>query len=176
MNFIDLAKQRYSVRSYQSTPVDQEKLAVILEAGRIAPTAANCQPNRFLVLNQPDHMSKLAKAANAHGAPLAILVCGSRSNVWTRPFDHHSMLDIDAAIATDHMMLCAEDLGISSCWLTYFDPAMIRREFQLPDDLEPINILVLGYSADTAPQSPCRHDKTRIPLEDMIYRNCSGRR
>lgn len=168
MDFINLAKKRYSVRDYCQTPVEQEKLDTILQAGQVAPTAANRQPNHFLVLNTSESLAKLSKGANLHGAPLAIVICGDKNSVWIRPFDNHNMLDIDATIATDHLMLCAEDLGLSSCWITYFDPQIVRTEMNLPSNLVPINILVIGYSADKMPQSENRHTQTRKPLSSMI--------
>lgn len=168
MSFIDLAKKRYSVRAYQTKAVEEEKVTTILEAGRVAPTAANKQPNHFVVLNTQEDLSRLSKGTNPHGAPLAIVICGNKDSVWIRPFDKQNMIDVDASIATDHMMLCAEDLGLSSCWLTYFDPEIIRSEFKIPSHLVPINILVIGYSAEPVPQSPERHIKTRKPLANMV--------
>lgn len=168
MKFLELAKKRYSVRNYQEKKVEQEKLALILEAGRIAPTAVNKQPNHFLVIQQAAGLEKLAKGVNAHGAPLAVIVCTDKDTAWTRPFDNHSMTDIDASIAADQMMMCAEDLGLATCWLTYFQPEIIRQEFNIPSNLVPVNILAIGYSADETPQSPDRHNKTRKPLDSLV--------
>lgn len=169
MDFLQLAKERHSVRKYTQTPVEEAKLQRILEAGRVAPTAANKQPQRFLVLASSDGLAKLAKACDPHGAPLAIVVCGLTDQVWVRPQDGHPMLDVDTSIATTHMMLEAWAQGIASCWITWFDPAVIRREFALPDTVVPVNILVMGY-ADGKTQSPDRHAKQRIPLESMVWR------
>jgi nitroreductase len=166
-NFLDLAKSRYSVRKYENRAVEAEKLTAILEAGHVAPTAANKQPCIFLVLNNGESIEKLRKACNPHGAPLAIVVCADKKSVWVRPFDKASMVDIDSSIAADHMMLCAQDLGLSSCWITYFDPAIVRREFNIPDNLVPVNILAIGYGADE-PQSPDRHTETRKPLDSIV--------
>lgn len=167
MDFLELAKKRYSVRNYEAKPVEKEKLDMILEAGRVSPTAANQQPNRFLVLNEAEDLQKLAKACTPHGAPLAIVVCADKNVAWVRPFDKASMVDIDASIAADHMMMCAEDMGLGSCWITYFDPAIVRKEFNIPDNLIPINILAIGYPVGT-PASPERHSKTRNPMGDIV--------
>jgi nitroreductase len=167
MDFLELAKKRYSVRAYQKRPVEQEKIDLILQAGRVAPTAANRQPNIFLVLSDEQDFSKLTKGTNPHGAALAIIVCADKKTAWVRPFDKASMVDIDATIATDHMMLQAEDLGLGSCWLTYFDPVIIRREFNIPDNIIPVNILVIGYP-DEEPASPERHSTARKPLENIL--------
>lgn len=169
MEFLQLAKERHSVRKYLAQPVEEAKLQSILEAGRIAPTAANKQPQRFMVITQDCGLAKLAKAATLHGAPLAIVVCGLKDKVWVRPQDGHDMIDIDTTIATTHMMLQAWALGIASCWITYFDPAIVRQEFSLPPTVEPVSILALGYAADTQ-QSADRHAQQRIALEDMVWR------
>jgi nitroreductase len=166
-SFLDLAKSRYSVRKYENRAVEAEKLTAILEAGRIAPTAANQQPCIFLVLNNKESIEKLYKACNPHGAPFAIVVCADKKSVWIRPFDKANMSEIDSSIAADHMMMCAQDLGLSSCWITYFDPKIVCKEFNIPDDVVPINILAIGYGADE-PQSPDRHAQTRKPLDSIV--------
>jgi len=138
-----------------------------LEAGRIAPTAANKQPCIFLVLNDKESIEKLCKACSPHGAPLAIIICADKNTAWVRPFDKANMVEVDSTIAADHMMMCAQDLGLSSCWITYFDPKIARKEFNIPDNIVPVNILAIGYNADE-PQSPDRHEQTRKPLDYMV--------
>jgi len=128
-SFLDLAKSRYSVRKYENREVEAEKLTAILEAGRIAPTAGNQQPCIFLVLNNEESIEKLCKACSPHGAPLAIVVCAEKTTAWVRPFDKANMSEIDTTIAADHMMMCAQDLGLSSCWITYFDPNLLDHLF-----------------------------------------------
>lgn len=168
MSFLELAKKRYSVRTYQSKPVESEKVNMILEAGRVSPTAANQQPNHFLLLTEKAELTKLEKATNPHGAPLAIIICADKKSAWIRPFDNASMIDIDASIATDHMMMCAEDLGLGSCWITYFDPVIIRKEFNIPEYLIPVNILVVGYPAGN-PAPITRHSTTRKKIDDIVH-------
>jgi nitroreductase len=166
-SFLDLAKSRYSVRKYENRSVEAEKLTAILEAGRVAPTAANKQPCVFLVLNNEESIEKLCKACKPHGAPLAIIICADKNIAWVRPFDKANMVEVDSTIAADHMMMCAQDLGLSSCWITYFDPKIVRTEFNIPEDIVPVNILAIGYNAD-AIQSPDRHAQTRKPLDSMV--------
>ena len=168
MNFLDIAKKRYSVRSYNSQNVEPEKLDKILEAAHIAPTAANLQPVRLLVIQEKTELDKIRKAANIYNAPLAIIVCSDHSIAWKRPFDNKQTTDIDASILTDHMMLEATELGLGSVWICYFKPDVIKEEFNLPDNLEPVNILAIGYS-DEKPASLTRHEETRMPLSDLIY-------
>jgi nitroreductase len=169
MSFLKLARQRYSVRKYEDKPVETEKLVAILEAGRIAPSAANKQPCIFLVLKDGVSITKLGKACGAgpYGAPLAIIVCADKNIAWVRPYDGSSMVDIDSTVATDHMMMCAQDLGLSSCWITYFDPAVLVKEFNVPNNLVPVNILVIGYGIDK-PMPSDRHAQTRKPLDSIV--------
>ncbi len=167
MNFLDNAKKRYSVRSYKSQKVEQEKLDLILEAARVAPTAANLQPVRLIVVQEKEGLAKIEKAANIYNAPLAVIVCADHSTAWTRPFDKKQTGDIDASILTDHMMLQASELGLGTVWVCYFKPDILSKEFDLPANLEPVNILAIGY-ADEEPADPDRHGKTRIPLETLV--------
>lgn len=170
MDFNELAKQRYSVRKYKPVKVEEDKLKKIIEAGWVAPTAKNIQPQKFLVLTDENILAKLSKVTNYHGAPVVIVVCSDRETAWKRPYDNKGMMDIDATISTDHMMMAAQNMGLGSCWITYFDPEGLKREFNIPDNLEAINILEIGY-ADGEPKSPERHDKMRKPLDEMVFYN-----
>lgn len=168
MDFLEIAKSRYSVRDYKNQKVEQEKLDKILYAAHVAPTAANLQPIRLIVVQEAEGLSKIGKAANLYGAPLAIIVCSDHSKAWTRPFDRKQTVDIDASILTDHMMMEATELGLGSVWICYFKPDVIKQEFQLPDTLEPINILAIGYSNES-PADPERHATQRISLDTLVY-------
>ncbi len=167
MDFIEIAKKRYSVRSYQDKKVEEEKLQKILEAAHVAPTAANLQPVRLISVQSSEGLAKIGKGANIYGAPLAIIVCADHGKAWVRPFDKKQTADIDASILTDHMMLQATELGLGSVWICYFKPDVIRREFGLPDNLEPVNILAVGYSDEEA-ADPKRHAQTRIPVDELV--------
>ena len=167
MNFLDNAKKRYSVRSYKSQKVEQEKLDLILQAAHVPPPAANLQPVRLIVVQEKEGLAKIEKAANIYNAPLAVIVCADHSTAWTRPFDKKQTGDIDASILTDHMMLQASELGLGTVWVCYFKPDILSKEFDLPANLEPVNILAIGY-ADEEPADPDRHGKTRIPLETLV--------
>ena len=167
MNFLDIARSRYSVRNYNEMKVEQDKLDKILEAAHVAPTAANLQPVRLLVVQTQEGLGKIGKAANIYHAPLAIIVCSDRSVAWKRPFDNKQTVDIDASIITDHMMLEATELGLGTVWICYFKPDVIKQEFNLPDTLEPINILAVGYTSEL-PEDPKRHTTQRIPLSELV--------
>ncbi len=167
MGFLEDAKKRYSVRSYNERRVETEKLEKIIEAAHVAPTAANLQPVRLLVVQKAEGMAKIAKAGNVYGAPVAIIVCADHDKAWVRPFDGKRTGDIDATILTDHMMLEATELGLGTVWICYFDPEVISKEFNLPKNLEPVNILAVGYS-DEEGADPERHGRTRIPVEELV--------
>ncbi|WP_418991422.1 nitroreductase family protein [Alistipes sp.] len=168
MDFLALAKRRYACRKYRDTKVEKEKLALILEAGRVAPTGANRQPQRLVVVESQEGMERLARCTRDFGAPLAIVVCADTSEAWTRKYDGKQIGDIDATIVTDHMMLAAASLGLDTLWVCMFKPEAVREEFGLPAHVEPVNILLVGYG-DGEPASPDRHDLMRKPLAETVF-------
>ena len=167
MDFADLMHKRYSVRQYQDKKVEDEKLAVILEAARIAPTGCNKQPFKLIVAQSDEAVARVAKAGNMHGAPLAIIVCGEKGKAWVRTCDQKNIVDIDASIVTTQMMLQATELGLGSVWICNFNPEIIRKEFNLNDGLEAINILLLGYAAGE-PASAERFAKQRKVIQELV--------
>ena len=88
-----------------------------------------------------------------------------------RDLDNKSMLDVDISIATDHMMLAAEDAGLSSCWLGWFDLKVIKSAFNIPENIEPVSILIIGYAKEADKKSPDRHKTDRKPLEEFVHYN-----
>ncbi|MDO4286317.1 MAG: nitroreductase family protein [Eubacteriales bacterium] len=167
MDVITIAKKRMSVRSYTDKKVETEKLEKILEAAHVAPTAANLQPVHLIAVQSEEGLAKIGKAANIYGAPLAIIVCADHNKAWVRPFDKKQTGDIDASILTDHMMLQATELGLGSVWVCYFKPDVLSREFNLPANLEPVNILVIGYSDEEAADTN-RFDTQRNPMSQLV--------
>lgn len=167
MSLLEIAKKRYSVRSYSDRAIEEEKLEKILEAAHVAPTAANLQPVKLLVVRSREGLDKVGKAANIYGAPMAIIVYADHGKAWKRPFDGKMSSDIDASILTDHMMLEATELGLGTVWICYFKPDVIREEFDLPEGLEPINILAVGYTEEV-PADSNRHSSMRIPVEELV--------
>ena len=174
MNFLELAKKRYSVRGYLPKPVEQEKLDYILECGRVAPTGVNAQPQRILVVNTPEGMEKMAEAAGIPGlynAPCAIIICVEPECSWTRKYDGHNIHEIDATIVTDHMILAASEQGLGTLWMCRFKPEIIRANFNIPENYVPVNVLLVGYAApDALYKSPDRHDaeNMRKPIDETV--------
>ncbi len=144
-DLITLMEERHSVRSYTERKVEKEKIDLILEAGRLAPTGCNRQGERLIVVTSDDALERVRKAGATYGAPFAIVVCMKRDGSWTRPCDGRNLIDIDAAIVTDHMMLEASSLGLGTCWICNFNPEVLINELEIPSDLIPVNILLVGY-------------------------------
>ncbi len=167
MSFLELAKRRYSTREYLAKPVEPEKIKEILEAGRVAPTACNNQPQRILVVQTTEGMAKITKSYKDFHAPAALIVCADHKDSWNRSYDGKDSADIDASIVTTQMMLCATELGLDSVWICAFNPSIIREEFHIPEHIEPINILLLGYGKGD-PKSPVRHDAQRKALDKIV--------
>ena len=162
------AKKRYACRKYLSRQVEPEKLELILEAGRVAPTGANRQPQRLVVVQSKEGMERLARCTRDFGAPTAVIVCADTSEAWTRKYDGKNISDIDASIVTDHMMLAAASLNLDTLWICMFKPEAVREEFALPANVEPVNILLIGYG-DGPAADPNRHDTLRKPLSATVF-------
>jgi len=169
MSFLDIARKRYSCRNYDSRPVEQVKLERILEAGRVAPSAANLQPWHFYVINESVDLEKFQPAYHREWfktAPCVIVICGDHERAWKRKVDGKDHSDVDAAITTDHMTLQATELGLATCWICNFDVERTRELLKLPAHLEPVVILPVGYPLDDV--DPDRHDNKRKPLTEIV--------
>ncbi|HEY67152.1 MAG: nitroreductase [Chloroflexi bacterium] len=150
MEFSELIEARYSARAYKPDPVEDEKLQQVLEAARLAPTAANRQPFQIIVIHTVGREAELKRIYNKDWfvqAPLVICACGIPARGWRRR-DGKSYCDVDVAIAMDHLILAAANLGLGTCWIAAFDPVAAREVLGLPDDVEPIAFTPLGYPAD----------------------------
>lgn len=168
MEFDRLISERYSVRSFKPEHLPSEAVDKILAAAHKAPTGCNNQPQRILVLNTDPAMERLKKCTRCHfGAPAAMLVCHNRSESWRRPYDGALSSPVDAAIVATHMMLAAFDIGVGSCWVMHFDPQAMRKEFNIPDDVEPTALLVMGYPAEDA-RPLAMHYEAR-PVTEVVY-------
>lgn len=165
-DFLELASRRYSVRHFKSTPVEQERIDKIIEAGRIAPTAVNSQPQMVYVIQSPEKMEKLNTLSPCiYGAPHAFLFCYNKDTVCPRG-DDDNYGEIDVTIVLTHMMLEAANLGVGTCPVGYFDRDTIAGELGLPDNVVPVLLMPFGYAADDAVPSP-RHTEYR-PVEETV--------
>jgi nitroreductase len=164
MEFVELARKRYSVRSYKQEPVEDDKLRLVLEAARLAPTAANRQAFRLLVVhtrNRESELSRIYRRPWFVQAPVVICICTVPDEAWVRS-DGKNYSDVDAAIVMDHLVLAAADLGLGTCWIGAFDPVAAREVLGIPEHVTPIAFTPLGYPADQPPT------KKRRDLDDLV--------
>ncbi|PIE32979.1 nitroreductase [candidate division KSB3 bacterium] len=164
MEFIDLIAQRYSVRSYTSEPVEEEKLQRILEVANIAPTAANRQSFQLVVIHTSGREEELLKIYPKPWfvqAPLVICACGLPEGNWIRK-DGRNYNDVDVAIVMDHVILAATNEGLGTCWIGAFDPDEAHKVLSLPAEVEPIAFTPIGYPDDQS------RPKKRKDLSELL--------
>lgn len=167
MSFLDLARKRFSVRVFQSTPVSEELINKVLEAGRLAPTAANRQPLHMIVVSDEEQRRRLNIAYPRDWfwkTPVVIIVCVEPAKAWVRA-DGKNYADVDGSIAMDHMTLCAADLGLGTCWIAAFDTAKVKSVLNLPEGIEPLAMTPLGHHIEQV------REKSRKPLSDLVHQN-----
>jgi nitroreductase len=164
MAFKNLITQRYSVRAYKPDPVEDDKLQQVLEAARMAPTAANRQPFQLIVIHTQTREQELLKIYNRQWftqAPIIICGVGLKNKAWTR-YDHTNYFQVDVAIAMDHLILAATELGLGTCWIAAFNPDEAREVLGLPGEAEPVVFTPLGYPVDKP------KEKERKPLSKLV--------
>jgi nitroreductase len=164
MDFQELINKRYSVRAYKPDQVDDETLRQVLDAARLAPTAANRQPFQFIVIHTADREAELRRIYRADWfckAPVVICACGVPGKAWSR-MDDKVYSDVDVTIAMDHLILAATELGLGTCWIAAFDPVAAREVLGLPEGVEPVVFTPLGYAADQPTA------KKRKPLSELV--------
>ena len=166
MTFAELVKARYSVRKFDPRPVEQEKLTQILEAGRVAPTACNFQPQRILVVQGEDLARMELCTPMRFGQTVVLVVCWDSRESWK----HRSGRDIglvDSTIVMTQMMYRAQELGIGSLIVGMYKEKELREQFHIPDHYEIASLLLLGYPAQDCQPHPQLHD-ARKPLEETV--------
>ena len=166
MDFEQLIKHRYSCRHYSASPVEDHVLEQVLNAARLAPTAANKQPFQIIIIKTENKSEELLKIYNREWfiqAPLILCICCIPDEAWVRhSYDKKNYAIVDAAIVLDHITLQAADLGLGTCWIGAFNPQLTRDYLKLPDQVEPIAFTPLGYPLDKP------GEKNRKPLSDLI--------
>ena len=165
MEFQELVKKRYSVRAYKPDPVEDEKLNHILDIVRLAPTAANRQPFKVIIIHTAGREEELKRIYHRDWfvtAPVLICVCTQPSVAWVRGLDGKNYSDVDAAIIMDHIVLSATELGLGTCWVAAFNPEQARQILHLPDEITPLLFTPLGYPADQP------EVKERKPVSELI--------
>ena len=170
MDFLELAKERYSCRYFSDKKIEQEKIDKILEAARLAPTGKNSQSQRILVLTDKEELAKLGECTPyGWNAPLVFLICYDKDVAWKRHLDNFDGGMQDICIVTTHMMLEVTDLGLGSTWIGAFDPRKARQIYNVPDNFEIAAILPVGYPSSEA--HPSRLHSDRKPVEEIAFYN-----
>ena len=175
MNVMEAIKKRCSVRSYQDRAVEKEKLEIVLEAARLAPSASNRQEWRFVVVQDRDTRQRIMKAAKNQSfigeAPVVIACCAKT--------DNHAMTcgqlcyTIDLPIAIEHMVLKATEEGLGTCWVGAFYEDHVKEILGIPQDIRVVELLALGYPANLS-----SIPKDRLSIEEIVmherWRNKNG--
>ena len=170
MDFSELVKARYSVRSYKDEPIPDDILETILEAGRVAPSAHNTQPQMIYVAKSKEAREKIASVCPCtFGAPMILVIAYDKERQrMSRLNPGYGFGENDTAIVCTQMMLQATDLGIGSCWIGMFKREDISAVLELPENITVIGLLLLGYAADDAEPLPL-HTKYRDASETIAY-------
>lgn len=166
-SFLQLAGSRYSCRRYAATPVSRDVILEILEAARLAPSACNLQPWRFIVLDTPGQLPLAADTYHrewVRTAPVLIVACADHSRSWHRRADGKDHADVDVSIAAEHICLAATALGLATCWICNFDPEALRKNLKLGEEMEPVVMLSLGYPAE-GEEVPV---KKRVDIQEIV--------
>lgn len=170
MDFSQLIKDRFSCRKFKNISVEQDKIDTILQSALVAPTAVNKQPQRILVLTDKDKLLSMKEFTRFDfDAPLCFVVCVDKEIAWTRRYDGTNSAWVDASIATTHMMLQAQDLGLGTTWVMSFNPEKARETLNIPDNLEIVAFLPTGYPADDV-EINAFHDIS-IDMDEMVKYN-----
>lgn len=166
MDFLDLVKTRYSVRSYEQKEIESSKLDYIMECVRLAPSAVNYQPWKFAIITEPERLAALKTAYPREWiqtAPCIIVACADHTQSWHRKVDNKDHADVDLSIAIEHLCLAAAEQGLGTCWVCNFDVDTCRKVMQLPSHIEPIALIPIGYPSEQAIP-----EKKRKTLEEIM--------
>jgi len=169
MEFIELAKNRYSCRAFTDKAIEPEKLETVLEAGRVAPTAVNGQPVIVKVLKSQESLAKLRSITRmAYNAPVVIMVCYDEDKCYS-PVTYHDDFKsgiMDSSIVTTSMMMQATDLGLATLWARGFNAAEIEKAFNFPSNIKLACFLDVGY-ADPENGGPSPRHPVRKSMEEF---------
>ncbi len=157
-DFETVIRERTATRKFKDKKVEMEKINKILEAGRLAPTAKNLQPQKIYVASSDEALEKIDKVSPCrYGAPVVLIVCSDKSMAFTK--DDYSTYEMDASIVATHMMLEATNVGVDNIWIEMFDKEELKKEFNLADNIEPICLIPIGYKTDDYKGNPHHHQR-----------------
>jgi len=166
MEFYDVIKKRKSVRKYKPDPITSTTLERILDAGRIAPSAKNYQPWRFIVVRDPDKKDQIVEASRNQkfvGEGAVIVVgCALVESAWGRMGGYMSSWSVDLTIALDHIILAAVNEGLGTCWIGAFDEAKVKAILNIPENVRVLALTPIGYPAEAS------KDRGRKVLTEIV--------
>ncbi len=169
MSYFDLVEKRYSCKKYSDKGISQEQLEAILNAGRLAPTAKNQQPQRVYVVQSEEGLAKIDELTPCrYGAKTVVVVAFDKNNVFVYPGEKRDSGVEDATIVATHMVLAAAELGVDSCWINFFDPDKAAKVLGLPENEEVLMLLDLGFAAEGAGPLP-NHSSRKALSETVSY-------
>jgi nitroreductase len=165
MDLLKLISKRRSVRQFLPDDVEQEKIDYLIECARLAPSAVNGQPWKFMIVRSPGKKAFLSQCYNREwfaAAPVYILALGDTTQSWKRKSDGKDHCEIDVTIAFEHLILAATEKGLGTCWVCNFDTGLCRELFDIPENMIPVAITPLGYPAREAGEV-----SDRKPLQEI---------
>ncbi len=167
MEFEKVIRERFSVRKFKNNSVSDDLINKILDAGNLAPTAKNNQPQKIYVVKSKEGLEKIDKASPCrYNAPVCLIVASDKNIAWSK--ENYSTYEMDACIVATHMMLEATNIGVDNIWIEMFDKDIIKQEFNLGESIEPICLIPLGYKTDDCMPSPM-HNKRKDISEIIEY-------
>ena len=163
--FLTLARNRYSCRSFSDKALTAKEINSLLEAARVAPTAANRQPVHIWAICSEEGLARIRAVHPTFGAPAVLMIGVKPEAAWVRSYDGKNEAATDAAITGTHLILQAADLGLGSVWIGAFDPVKVREAFPETEGFEITALFAVGHpSADASPNP--RHTE-RQPMESF---------
>lgn len=169
MEFTKVVTERFSCKKFDGRKISEKELNVILEAGRLAPTAKNLQPQHIYVADSNEAVAKIDKhTVCRYNAPTVLVVAYKDDNLYKYPGDKYDSGVEDATIIATHMLLAAFNEGVSACYLNRFDPDALKAELGLPEDEHIVCLIDLGY-ADKGVK-PLPPHMSRKPLSETVTR------
>lgn len=167
MDFIKLASERYSLKKYDGRRVSKDKLDLILEAGRLSPTAKNLQNYKIYVAESEEALAKVDQVTPCrYGAGTVLVLTYDTDQVFTYPGGKYDSGFEDTAIVATHIILAAKSLGVDSCWINNIDPDQVKEVFDLPANEIVVCMIDLGFPAEGA--GPLANHTKRKPIEDLV--------
>ena len=169
MEYYELIRSRESIRDYDSQkPIPKVVLERVLDAGRIAPSAKNFQPWKFLVIQSPEMLAKVRLCYHGEwfrNAPVILVITGYKDKAWVRSYDGYNSIETDLTIALTHIILAAENEGLATCFVEAYDPLILRSTLDLEENQVVFGITPLGYPHDGFRK---RGNKVRKSLDEVV--------